>query len=165
MHVFTGQRCLPAATIIVWDRMEYPISHKRKCACINAWLLPIFILLLVSTIVNIYIEYFAYYCGLTFIKVKSDFIIFCLYQWFHDRNIDPELTYRFPSQVQLPGSYRSIPADHKLFHVIPTTVIRSPDIWYILPISTLDLIVSIYISTDSIWLDWKLMLCNAYSDL
>ena len=165
MHVFTGQRCLPAATIIVWDRMEYPISHKRKCACINAWLLPIFILLLVSTIVNIYIEYFAYYCGLTFIKVKSDFIIFCLYQWFHDRNIDPELTYRFPSQVQLPGSYRSIPADHKLFHVIPTTGIRSPDIWYILPIGTLDLIVSIYISTDSIWLDWKLMLCNAYSDL
>ena len=47
----------------------------------------------------------------------------------------------------------------------PTTVIRSPDVWYILPISTLDLIVSIYISTDSIWLDWKLMLCNAYSDL
>ena len=105
--------------------MEYPISHKRKCACINAWLLPIFILLLVSTIVNIYIEYFAYYCGLTFIKVKSDFIIFCLYQWFADRNIDPELTYRFPLQVQLPGSYRSIPADHKLFHVIPATGIRS----------------------------------------
>ena len=100
----------------------------RMYSCINAWLLPIFILLLVRTIVNIYIEYFAYYCGLTSIKVKSDFIIFCLYQWFHDRNIDPELTYRFPSQVQLPGSYRSIPADDKLFHVIPTTVIRSPDI-------------------------------------